>query len=274
MASATAPKQGDHVFNAVDTALMRPFQTISSLRSGLVDGQHFIHDYLLQIDGLAREIARSRILADSRMHVATAGAEEDALREFSKLKTRLPALARVNATVLRDAHQKNAERFGGAAAHYETEFLRAVLEALEAVVAPTPAPRRDASPGIAYQQMLSAAYDPAAALVVITNSMSRETMAHQAAFHSIISALADTLDKPGMWRDPYTNFGDDRAAVGTRTVIDGIRAGLLGMDQLKARSGYFAMFIRNEIAQKASWPGATTAYGAMLHLLHGKLVQT
>ena len=33
MASPAVPRQGDHVFNAVATALMHPFETIGSLRS-------------------------------------------------------------------------------------------------------------------------------------------------------------------------------------------------------------------------------------------------
>jgi hypothetical protein len=56
--SATAtPKQGDHVFNAVDTALMRPFETVKSLRSPIIQGQHFVHDYLLQSYSMATQIA-------------------------------------------------------------------------------------------------------------------------------------------------------------------------------------------------------------------------
>lgn len=57
MSATATPKQGDHVFNAVDTALMRPFETVKSLRSPIIQGQHFVHDYLLQSYSMATQIA-------------------------------------------------------------------------------------------------------------------------------------------------------------------------------------------------------------------------
>jgi hypothetical protein len=52
--AAATPKQGDHVFNPVETPIIRPFETIRSLRSTFVDGEHFIHDYLLHSYSMAK----------------------------------------------------------------------------------------------------------------------------------------------------------------------------------------------------------------------------
>ena len=267
MASPAVPRQGDHVFNAIATALMHPFDTIGSFRSVLVDGRHFIHDYLLRCYSFTKDIAESRIVEESRKHSASAGAEEDALRELAKLRGRYPALARINAAQLRDIHGANATEFGAAAQRFEAELLATLLLALENVVAAPPPGQRAPSPGIAYQQMLSSAYDPAAALIVVTNSASRETLAHQGAFHPTIAAIAETLDRPGTWREPYDAFHEQRKTT-TGTIIGEIRASLAGLDGMKGRSILFGDLIRDEITHKASGAHAQTVYGAMLHMLH------
>jgi hypothetical protein len=267
MASPVVPRQGDHVFNAIATALMHPFDTIASFRSVLVDGRHFVHDYLLRCYSFAKDIAESRIVEESRKHSASAGAEEEALRELAKLRGRYPALARINAAQLREIHSANATEFGGAAQRFEAELLGSLLLVLESVAAAPPAGQRAPSPGIAYQQMLSSAYDPAAALVVVTNSASRETAAHQGAYHPTIAAIAETLDRPGRWREPYDAFHEQRPTA-TGTIIGDIRSSLLGLDGLKGRSILFADLIRDEITHKSGGSHAQTVYGAMLHLLH------
>jgi hypothetical protein len=267
MASPAVPRQGDHVFNAIAAALMRPFDTIGSFRSILIDGRHFVHDYLLRCYSFTREIAESRVIEESRRHAASAGAEEDALRELAKLRGRFPALARINAARLREVHDANAKEFGAAAERFEAGILESVLLVLQNVAAEAPAGHRAPVPGIAYQQMLSAAYDPAAALIVITNRASRETLGHQAAFYPAIASIADTLDRPGMWRDPYDKFREERQTA-TGAVIGDIRTTLLGLDGLKGRSILFGDYIREEITQKSSWAHAQPVYGSMLHMLH------
>jgi hypothetical protein len=275
LVSATAtPKQGDHVFNAVDTAVMRPFETVKLFGSPII--QHFVYDYLLHSYSMAKQIAEAPILAAGRTLVASVGAEEDSLRELLKLRPRYPALARINSTVLRDVHQRNSSRFGDAAARYEYEVLRAIQQALEAAVAPATAqPRHSstpASPGIAFQQMLDAAYDPAAALVVITNSASRETTAIQGTFHTPIAGMVDTLDRPIMWRDPFANFREERSTA-TGRIITTIRDVLTRMNQLKAQSVILGKWIREEIAQKTQPAQTDGLFGSMLHLVHERLQQ-
>ena len=142
MSATATPKQGDHVFNAGDTALMLPFETVKSLRSPIIEGQHFVHDYLLQSYSMARQIAEVAILVAARNLVASAGAEEDALRELLNLRPRYPALVRINSVVLRVVHQRNSDRFGAAAARYEFEVLSSIQQALETAVAPVIAPQR------------------------------------------------------------------------------------------------------------------------------------
>src|SRR6059058_1268886 len=79
MSASATPKQGDHVFNAVEIAIMRPFESIRALRSALVDGEHFLHDYLLHSYSMARNMADAPVLVAARNLVALAGAEEDSL---------------------------------------------------------------------------------------------------------------------------------------------------------------------------------------------------
>ncbi len=274
--SATAiPKQGDHVFNALDAALMCPFESMRSLRSPMVEGQHFIHDYLLHSYSMAKEIAGLPILAEGRKLVASAGAEEDALRELLRLRPQYPALVRINSAALRAVHNRNSDRFGAAVARYEFEVLSAIQQALEVAVTPAGGPPRvtgkAASPGIAFQQMLESAYDPAAAVVVITNSASRETTAGQGTFHSVIAGIADTLERPMMWRDPFANFREARPTA-TGRMITTIREMFMRMDLLKARSLALEVDTR-EIAQKTDPSQTDAVFGSMLHLVHTRVQQ-
>jgi hypothetical protein len=45
------------------------------------------------------------------------------------------------------------------------------------------------------------------------------------------------------------------------------------MDFIKAPGVTFTQWMRDEIAQKARLPDADSDYGAMLHLVHGRLQQ-
>lgn len=276
MSDATTPKQGDHVFNAIDSAIMRPFETIRSLRSPVIDGQQFIYTFLLHSYSLAKQLAEMPVHAASRKYVASAGDEHEALRLIGALRGRFPSLARVSAALLREIHVQNSDLYGDAAARFETEALRALQQALEIAVAPantppapmTPEPR----PGIAFQQMLNAAYDPAAALAVIADSVSSESSAVQSRFHGVIVALAETLDRPGMWRDPYTAFHEERPST-TGSIVNGIGDALRQLESLKSPGVTFSNWIKDEIANHARSAQAEADYGSMLHLVYARLQQ-
>jgi hypothetical protein len=120
--------------------------------------------------------------------------------------------------------------------------------------------------------MIAAAYDPAAALVVITDSASQEPAPAQPNFHRTIAAIADSLDKPATWKDPYENFRESRPTE-TGKKLELILEVLRRMDLLKAQSSTFTGTIANEIRHKATTPNAAEKYGAMLHLLHMRLQQ-
>jgi hypothetical protein len=274
MSASATPKQGDHVFNAVETAIPAPFETIRSLRSGFADGQHFLHDYLLHSYSIAKNIADAFTTLAARSLSASAGAEQDALRDIGKLCAPYPALRRVNAGMLRDIHLRNASQFGAAARRFEVEFLRTVQQALEAAVAPrgARASAQTASPGIACQQMLAAAYDPGSALVVVVDRMSGEATPAQSAFHPVIVGIAQTLDRPAMWKSPFDAFRESRATA-TGAVIGKIRDVLARIEAFKAQSSVFAALVKNEIAQKGRAPSADDTFGAMVHLLHARLQQ-
>lgn len=120
--------------------------------------------------------------------------------------------------------------------------------------------------------MLNAAYDPAAALVVVTASMARENPSIQALFHKTIVGIAETLDRPAMWKDAFTAFREDRVSA-TGNLVGGIRDVLGQMDVLKAQSLPFAALISDEIGRKTRPPHTDSVFGGMLHLIYARLQQ-
>lgn len=273
MAAGTTPKQGDHVFNAVDDAIMHPYDTVASLRSELVDGQQFIHEYLLHSYSFAHDLSRNPLWSSARRYVSMPGAEQETLRELKNLSSRNPALARITPVLLRNIHNRNSDRFGAAAAEFEMEVLRVIREALEKAVALAGAPRDvrpTRGPGLAFQHMLDTSYDPAAALSVITRSMTTEQPGIQSNFHPVIFGIAETLDRPGMWKEPYLGFREMRST-GTGEAVKDIGSLLLRLDGMKAQSLLLAKWIADEIEQKKRTAGAEAVYGSMLHLLHARL---
>jgi len=275
MSASAAPKQGDHVFNAVDAALLHPYETMFSLRTALGDGQQFVHDFLLHTYSFVRDIARNPVFVAARKYVATAGNEQEALRELIRLASRHPVLRNITPGLLRDVHTRNAERFGDAAAEYEIELLLAVRQALERALAAAdlpPVARITRGPGLAFQHLLDTAYDPAAALSVIISSMASEQPGIQSNYHSLIVGIAETLNRPGAWRDPYVGFRETRRT-NTGETITNIGNALLRMDGLKAQSVILTKWINDEIEQKARTPGADAIFGSMIHLLHTRLQQ-
>ncbi|HZQ53008.1 MAG TPA: hypothetical protein VFB14_12470 [Bryobacteraceae bacterium] len=274
MSSSATPKQGDHVFNAIDIALLRPFESIRSLRSVNVDGEHFLHDYLLHCYSMARKMAEAPAVLTARKFVASANAEENALREFARLRSRYPSLARITPALLREIHLRNSDQFGAAADRYEREVLTLVQRSLEAAVAPGAKPSGAAIPAvsIACQQMLNATYDPAAALVVIADSLSTESLPTQGALYSTVTGIAGTLDRPAMWRDAFASLREARPTA-TGRLISGIRDVLMQIDLLRAQSMTFPALIKDEIGQKSRSGQAGAVFAGMLHLVHARLQQ-
>ena len=80
MSTFGTPKQGDHVFNDVATAILSPFETIASFGMSRGSGRDFIARYLLHTHHLAKELAGKPILQTARKWSASAGAQDDALR--------------------------------------------------------------------------------------------------------------------------------------------------------------------------------------------------
>jgi hypothetical protein len=73
----------------------------------------------------------------ARKFVATANAEENALRELTKMRPRYPSLARITAPMMRGIHLRNSDQFGTAADRYERELLTLVRQSLEAALVST-----------------------------------------------------------------------------------------------------------------------------------------
>ena len=275
MSAGATPKQGDHVFNAVTEAILHPFETIRSLPSPDVDGGHFLHSYLLHTYSVVKQAVENHELDMARQLVATAGADQDALKELSRLRNQYPAFAQVTSDRLRQIHTSNSTQFGAAAKRYEVEFLKAIMESLQAAVAPDQAgPRhpRTASPGIAYQQLIDAAYDPAAALVVVASNVARESIPGQRAFDAVIVSLAETFDQPARWDDPFTTFAENRPT-NTGKIIVLIRNVRLQLKYMKTPGFSLERWIAAEIAKttQGAPPRIASECGAILHLLHQQL---
>jgi hypothetical protein len=255
---------------------MRPFKSLCSLRSPDVDGQHFVHDYLLHCYSLAKKMGEAPAMVIARKFVATANTEENALREFTRMRPRYPSLARITAPMMRAIHVRNSDQFGTAADRYERELLTLVQQSLETALVSTggkpPSTVSAPAVSIACQQMVSASYDPAAALVVIVNSMSAESVPTQGLLHPTILGIADTLDRPAMWREALSGFRETRPSA-TGRLITGIRDVLTQIDLVKAQSMTFPALIRDEIGNKSRSGPDNVIFGAMLHLLHARLQQ-
>ena len=120
--------------------------------------------------------------------------------------------------------------------------------------------------------MLGAPFDPAVALVVILNSIAQEPLPHQSAFHRLINAIAETLDRPATWKDPVLAFHADKPS-NTGSLITQLGDTLVRLDHFRSQSTAFGLSIRSELTHKGQSDDAKTQYGAMLHLLHMRLQQ-
>src|SRR3954464_14831551 len=107
------PRQGDHVFNDVSTALSKPFDTVKAFHSPHVDGQEFLYTNLLFTYSLVRQASVEPALLSARELVATADMERTS-RALDPLRSRYPDVAAVNPNLLRNLHALNAKRFGAA----------------------------------------------------------------------------------------------------------------------------------------------------------------
>jgi hypothetical protein len=276
VAATATPKQGDHVFNDVETAIIGPFDTLRSLRSEFVEGQRFVPQYLLQSYGYAKHLAKNQGIAAARGYTASSGDEDQALREISRLRLRKPAFGRISRQLLRDTHARNAAEFGRAAGRLHAAVFATLQRSLEIAIEPSPAKPMhvagESSLEIAYKEMLDAAYDPAAALVLITDSASRENTSIQAVFDSVILGISETLHRNDMWESPYAAFREDRLS-NTGKIIKGIHAGLKQIALLKAAGRMLASLIGPEIAQHNGSASALADFGAMLHLVQTNLQQ-
>jgi hypothetical protein len=102
--------------------------------------------------------------------------------------------------------------------------------------------------------------------------MSGEAAPAQSVFHAVIVGMAQTLDRPAMWKSPFEAFRESRTTA-TGAAIGKIREVLGRIEAFKAQSSVFAALVKNEIAQKRRSPGADETFSAMLHLLHARLQQ-
>jgi hypothetical protein len=279
MPTSHEPLQGDHVINDVRTAVLRPFEIIRSLHSADVDGQHFLHDHLVSTYSFLRGAVESHDAA--RAFVATGGMEST-LRALSELRPRFPRAAAVTAAQLRALHDQNSSEFGTAASRFEIAILDTVQDCLEGLVSArrsgTPA-RFGMAPGIVYQQMFDAAYDPAAALRVVADSRGRESASSRGVIDQWMGRVVDTLDTPPRWREPYqalpTYAKDSGPSAGPERTIHEIGLALLRMESAKTRGLSLTTTLRNELLSnhRTMSPPLERQFGAMLSLIHGRLQQ-
>jgi hypothetical protein len=256
MGGSHTPKQGDHVFNAFGEVLWRPFESLTALNSPPADGARFIQFYLLGCADRIQHLGAVEALTTARRLTVSQGDEEDALRALAGFSDRRPVLRRVNPAMLRKIHLENARDFGEAARYYELEVLRAVQSAIEGlVVASTQGAAQvdsDTKAGIAFQRVLNHAYDPGSALVIIAKSVQNENPAAQGAFLGLIESIADKLERPAMWRDPFDAFPESNALRSeTGRIVRTISEGLRQLFYSKVPGLSLDVALRQEIKQSA-----------------------
>ena len=239
--TGSGTKQGDHVFNDLQTAIERPIDSIRSATNAGLDGRHFLIDYLPHGTDLARRILRDPIWSAVRQYVATPGQEQDALNRLHRVATNRGFVARVTYQKVVQAHLQNAERFGQAASRFEFEFLSAMVHALTVAIKRPDSSNNSnlifsdhATPVIAFQSMVNAAFDPAAAMVVLMDRADKENALGQGSVLNLLEAIWGTIDpnRPAMWADAWNQFRDTKPQPVVRLVND-IRAALNGLSALK-----------------------------------------
>lgn len=259
MSDNSTPKQGDHVFNDLSTAIVRPFETIKSLP----EGRMFIFEHLVKFDDSMRELSERADLQESRKFTAMDGDEQDA---FQRPPAQFQSLSR---TELQTLHNANAAAFGEAASRYELATLEVVYSLVEQAIAPgTP---QLPNCGNAFQQMFQSAYDPAAALVLILSRTKREAPPKQTPCYNVAFQVMQSLQRPANWGLPYANPTDTSTATGR--MIDGIGSSMrklesmrmLGMSMTERMRIEMSPYLR-ETASKRSGELSRT-----LHALHGRI---
>ncbi|WP_031499087.1 hypothetical protein [Bryobacter aggregatus] len=96
--------------------------------------------------------------------------------------------------------------------------------------------------------MLNSADDPAAALVLIVNSMACE---NSGTCLAIVTAIADSLERPALWKGIYDGFREGRPTKTGELLITGIGRVLQELQFLKAPGLAISQWIGNEIRQHA-----------------------
>lgn len=275
------PKQGDHVFNDLETAIVAPVETITSFQGDTVNGQHFLDDYLLHTKCMFQKLAGDELWRSSRSYTASDGDEEDVLKELRKLQPKMPSLPRLEPVLLREIHDDNANRFGERRERYEYDFFNCLQDLLTGVAngdAAGPAPRSMLGAHIAFQRMVDRAYDPAAALVVVTKRSLMDDSIGQGVTQRLISSLAQAAmaNDPTQWTHPFELFPLSKAGE-TKRVADGMHATLEHRRQINVQGQTVLRVMCAELATKENpriTPGERReASGYMLHLVNQRLRQ-
>lgn len=257
--TTTTPKQGDHVFNDLSTAIVRPFETIKSLP----EGRMFVFEHLVKFDDSMRELSERPDLQESRKYSAMDGDEQDA---FQRPPAQFQSLSRVELQALHDA---NAAAFGAAAARYELATLEVVYSLVEQAISPGNASLPNC--GNAFQQMFQSSYDPASALVLILARTKREAVPKQSPCYNVAFQVMQSLQRPANWSAPYANAVDTSSATGK--LIDGIGSSMrklesmrmLGMSMTERMRIEMSPYLKESAAKRGGELSRT------LHALHGKI---
>ena len=276
MAATADPQQGDHLFNDLGTAVLRPFLRIRDLCSPEANGEDFLNTHLLHTFSMAHGIAHAKTLVAARTLVAT-GTVDEADRALTSLRTRFPALKPITARALRAVHDRNAEQFGNAAQRFEMTFTVAIRNAVQAAIAGRalqPRSREDANASMAFQRLVGSAYDPAAALRLLVARLATEAASSQGALQNFIVRAAEAIDRPTFWRNPFLDLQAKDPAASIRTITS-VKDKLLDLYALNSRGMNFSLVVQTEIEQVAAeaTPEVRATYDGMLYLLHRRVQQ-
>lgn len=272
-------KQGDHVFNDLEGAILAPFETLAQLRSEELQGEDFVNDYLLHAKTLAKNLAEDEFWLATRSIVATSHDEDDVIKELRKLQLQFPSIPVINNEVMNSTHLANAREFGEASEEYERDFLIAMREMLTAVATDAPS---DLTPvltaHIAFQKIVNTAYDPAAAMVAIAKQAMLEDLLDEPATLDLIAALGQIIVRPNphQWHAPYEVYRLHKTSH-TQKLAQSIHQTLQRRDLLSMHGQNLLRVVRSEMTEKdvvgISAEDRKKQYGYMLHLVNQRIMQ-
>lgn len=212
----STPKQGDHVFNDLESGILRPFRVVSSIGCGNAPGHPALSDYMhVGIDD-AKRLFRRAAYTDARRLVSHPSVEADILKVLNP-RRRQYGRAELTLQKLRDTHHRNASQFGSRLQEYTEAAIDCFLAVLTAAI-----DKKTHTPGISAVKsttvslrgcaLVHASFDPATALVLLVSTGYAEKQQALDKVLVLADKLADSIvhERPMEWSPVVRQHGLDQ----------------------------------------------------------------